>query len=125
MRYTTRQYAQALYDVLRHTTEEKRGEVIKRLYMVLSRQRILSSYERILQGTERIFLKENGIKKVVLETPLRASRDMKKEIQDILGKKILLQEKIDPDLLAGIRIRINDEMLIDASAKTQVMKLFK
>ena len=78
----------------------------------------------ILKEVEKQDLREQGLKKVLVETPDPITPQIKKGIREVLGKDILIQEKINPELIAGIKILINDEILVDASAKTQLRKLF-
>mgnify|MGYP003394656396 FL=1 len=64
------------------------------------------------------------MRKVRIESAAPVSAQLKKEISEILGKKIVLEEKTRPDLLAGIKILVDDELLIDATGKRQLERIF-
>ncbi len=124
MRYSPRQYAAALLASLKGKTETEQNRLLKS-FLVLVRQRGDSRrLGAIVREVEKQSLKEHGWKKVLLESPDPITSQMKKEMGEVLGKNILWQEKINPDLVAGIRILINDEILVDASAKTQLRRIF-
>lgn len=124
MKYTPRQYALALRAVLQNkTAAEKRG-VIRNFLNLLTRNRDQSKLEMILQETEKAERKERGLYKIELASPTVISPELKKGIKKAFGRKVIFEEKIDPDLLAGLKILIEDDTLIDATAKNQLNKLF-
>lgn len=124
MRYSTRQYAAALLASLKGRTEAQQQRLLGRFLVLVGRKGDSRRLGLILREVERQNLRERGLKKVLAETPDPVTPRIKKEIEKILGKNILLQEKIDPGLVAGIKILINDEILIDASARAQLRRLF-
>jgi len=125
MKYSPRQYAEVLLSALEGKLEKERKEILKRFVSVLAKNRDLSRLGAILCELEREFFKKSGMKKIWVESVSPLSVGLRKEIEAAVGGKTYLHEKINPSLLAGIRILINDELLIDASARRQIEKLFK
>ncbi len=131
MKYTNKQYASGLLETLLGKPEKKQKEIVRRFLLILTKNRDWSRLEGILDEAEKICLKEAGLKKVYLETPSPVYPALKKEIQKILGeaelssgKKIFFSAKTNPALFGGVRILIDNELLIDASAKRQLDKIF-
>lgn len=124
MRYSVAQYALALKEALKGKSEKERKEILKRFLLLLRKNHASSKITQILQKYEYMLLKESGLSKVVLASPDPISAEVRREINKAMGGKGALQEKINQDLLGGITILINDEVLIDASASRQLEKLF-
>ena len=124
MKYTAKQYASVFLSVFEGKSEKSRKEVLQKFIAVLSRNRDMTRLGAILREIEREFFKKTGMKKVLVESVSPLSVGLRNEVEKAVGGKTYLYEKINPSLLAGIRILINDEFLIDASAKRQIEKLF-
>ena len=124
MRYTTKQYALALFAALKNKSAADRKEIIKRFLIILRKNRDGARLKLILQETERQHLKDMGLKKVEVVSAGGLSSKVKKEMGEILGGKILWQESVESKLLAGLRILIDEENLIDASASRFLNKIF-
>ncbi len=86
---------------------------------------MLSRLNRIVHAYERHVLKRQGIRKVVMEYAGGKMGMMSDEIEKIMGKKIAVDAVENPRILAGVRLLIDDEILIDASARRQMEKMFK
>lgn len=123
MRYTTRQYAEALYESLEGKTGAARGRILAGFMNLLKRTGDVRKLDEILARYERVFLGATGKVKVVVESASPLPSSVKKEIGKALGKPAELVETINPGLLAGIRILLNDTILIDATALRRLERL--
>lgn len=124
MKYSTKQYASVLLSVLADKSEKDRKEVLRKFVAVLAKNRDLARLGAILRETEREYLRQTGMQKVLAESASPIDPSLRKEIEHAVGGKIWWQEKVNPELLAGIKILINGETLIDASGKRQIEKMF-
>ncbi|MFH0712799.1 MAG: F0F1 ATP synthase subunit delta [Candidatus Jorgensenbacteria bacterium] len=117
MKYTPKQYARALYELLAAGSEKDSRAVIKKLVGVLSRNNDLSKEEEILRWFEKIYHEETG-------KPLVEVSAADEKLKELLGKKIKgeLVFKKDPRVLGGVRIKIGDEM-IDNTIKVRLERL--
>lgn len=125
MRYAPKQYAAALFKVLAVAPEKEQKKILKRFLSLLIQKGDTARLGFVLREVERQYLQSTRMKKVAVETPDVLSRAAEKNIKDIVGGGLILQQKINPALLAGIKILINDELLVDASAETRLKRLFK
>lgn len=124
MRYAIRQYAEALLGALENKSGRGRSETIRRFLFVMRKNKDWSKLGRILREVERQSLRRQGMQKIEVESAAPLSNELRKEIEKILGKKLVLEERIRPEFLAGVKILIDDEILIDASAKRGLDLLF-
>lgn len=124
MKYSSKQYASVLLSILEGKSEKDRKKILRKFIAVLAKNRDLTRLGAILRETEREYLQRSDLRKVVVESVSPVNSALRKEIERAVGGKTWWQEKINPELLAGIRILINDETLIDASGKRQVEKMF-
>lgn len=74
----------------------------------------------------KLYNKENGIEVAYVSSAKELSADEVRRLQETLEKKLAkkvdMRLTLDPDLIAGIRIRINDAVL-DNTAKSRIERL--
>lgn len=78
--------------------------------------------KEIIFLTEEILLKKSGNKKIILETARKT--DSKKLVAAMAKKGDVIEEKISPELIAGIKITINGEKQLDFSLKKKLDNIF-
>lgn len=125
MKYRVIQYAEALHAALKNVPVSKQKELMRQFAALLTRHRMSAKSGLIVAAYEKIVLRESGMRKVNIESAAPVTERLKKEIGKILGEKIFIQEETHPELLAGIKILVDNELLIDASAKRQVERIFE
>ena len=124
MRYRVAQYAEALHAVLKNKPVSEQKKIMRRFIAMLARHRMIGKIGLVVAAYEKKVLHEAGARKVRIETPDPISEQLKKEIGTILGKKVYFEEITNPKLVAGIKILVDNELLIDASAKRQLERIF-
>ncbi len=124
MKYSTTQYAISLSEALNKKSESERKNILKNFVVFLHKNKQLSRLPYIIKELERQHFKKLGVRQVVVESASEISQATRKEIKEIMGDKIFISEKVVPDILAGIRMIIDDETFIDGSARGQLEKLF-
>lgn len=124
MKYTPKQYAAALIAALKEKKGEERKKTMRRFLALVVRKGDGGKLGLMVREFEKQYLRQEGLKKVALESAGPVSDKLREELETIFGKNIFLQEKINPRLLAGVKILVNDELLVDASAEIQLQKLF-
>ena len=82
--------------------------------------------EKIGEEFENIYNEKNNIKIVEVESARKLAENIKKEIIKIFGKAtgkdIILEEKIDEDLIGGFKVRM-DDILLDSTIKSRLVSL--
>ena len=124
MKYTILQYAAALASALEDKTPTERKHIAARLFRHMTEARALKYLPRVVQEAERILRRKQGIHMAEVETPAPLSTAHRRSIERALGSKAIITEKINPLLLAGVRMVIDEETLIDATASRRLETLF-
>ena len=96
-------------------------------YLILTNKRELY-LDSIIRDYVDIYRDEHGIKNAVLKTPFKVSDAMKKQfislLENTLQSKIEMEEIIDPDMIGGFILKVEDEQF-DASVKTSLARIKK
>ncbi|MDZ4284266.1 MAG: F0F1 ATP synthase subunit delta, partial [Patescibacteria group bacterium] len=74
---------------------------------------------------ERLLANRARVRRVLLESASAPSTALREAVTDLLGGEVWIEEKVRPDLLSGIRVCIDEEILIDASGKRRLAQLFQ
>ena len=70
-----------------------------------------------------ISLAKQGKNKITFETARTTTASQKKILEKIVKKGDVVKEKINPELIAGIKIIINDSKQFDASMQSKLQKI--
>lgn len=124
MIYSAQQYGEALYNALLNKKGSERTDVLKRFIVMLDKNHQQKSMRQILNHYEKTVLKKEGMKKLDIESVSPLSADVKKNIEKTIGGAVLISETINPELIAGMTLLLDDTHYIDASARTQLRNLF-
>ncbi len=125
MKYSPRLYAAAFADIAsRKLGAAEQAKIVKNFLAVILKNNDTHELKKILAETDRLLREKTGTRKVVLET----ARDLKPSPQAILKhflkKSDVVETNINPDLIAGLRLTINDQEQFDGSLKRKIDKLF-
>lgn len=124
---TINNLARAIYE----SSKDKEGSdldiAIKKSVDVIANKHLLSKSEEILTHIEKIIDKDNGIIRARVTSNKKINKETIEEIEDFIkkryrAKKIILELEIDKELLGGIKIEVEDE-IIDTTLKNKIKKL--
>jgi F0F1-type ATP synthase delta subunit len=123
MRYSAKQYAEALHAAIGKLHGAERAEAIGRFLRIMKRSGDHSKLDEILAAYEKIAIRADGMVKAEVRTPSGLSPAVRRAVEEALGRPAVIVEKVDPELLAGIEIVLNDSLAIDATAKSKLNKI--
>jgi F-type H+-transporting ATPase subunit delta len=93
---------------------------------VLAERRRLSALPAIFRNLAKLADERAGIVRATVASaePLSEAhcQRLQAELEQLTGKKVLLERRQDPDLLAGIVVRVGDR-IIDSSARSRLQNL--
>ena len=96
---------------------------------LLRKQKEFKKLNFIVNELEKIHLTENNLLKAEIISPFPLSKTLTKQTKKFISsffkrrlKAIILEQKIDKNLIGGFQIKVND-YLIDASVKNMLLKL--
>ncbi len=126
MKFTVKQYAQSLYEVLTDSNPKDHDRVIENFISVLKANDDLSAYEKIVNEVDSLFQTDNETSKIEVTAANEKSitPSLLKELNKLAKTKAEIPTKIDDKIIGGVIIRVDDQ-LIDASISTQLQNLEK
>ncbi len=122
MKIKSKIYAEALVDlILKPGTDEHAAENFLEL---LLKNGDMGKLKEIVSLAEEIFIKKTGRRKIIIESARKIKAKNKEIIQSIAHQGDIITERINSNLIAGIKIIINDEQL-DLSMQKKLQNIFK
>ncbi len=117
------EYAQALYEAIHEVRPEDHDKVLENFVKILGQSGDIGMYDQIEEEYKKLEGAAKGIKQVTITSahPVN-SKQLVKELNDIVGDKVEVKEKIDQSLIGGVVVRV-DDTLIDASVKNSLNNL--
>jgi F-type H+-transporting ATPase subunit delta len=93
---------------------------------ILARRRRISALPAVSADLDRLTDEKAGVARVTVISAERLPDSYRErlveELAAMTGKKVVLDQKLDPELLAGVVVRIGDRV-IDGSARTRLAEL--
>jgi F0F1-type ATP synthase delta subunit len=119
----TKLYAKALAEVIfKKGVNEKK--IVENFLKLLAKNGMENKAREILSLAEDILLAKRGKRKIVFQTARKMTAGQKKLLNDFVKEGDIANEKINPELIAGIKIIINESMQFDASMQSKLQKIF-
>ncbi len=123
----TKLYARALAEILSKkggvsATEEKR--VVSNFVKLIIAAGLEKKLKEILSLAEDFILANQGKRRITFETARTTTASQKKILDGIVNKGDIVKEKISPELIAGIKIIINDSKQLDLSLLAKLQEVF-
>ncbi len=108
------------------------GDSVEKITLSLIDLVVKNGRENYIPSIARVFIHETikykGISELNLTTAIKIESKVKKQIADIISEafkiKVEVKENVDPDLIGGFIIRIDDNF-IDGSVRTKLRKISK
>jgi len=99
-------------------------EIIKSFVKVLAISGLLSKSKEVLEMAESFVLEAQGKRKIVLETARKVAPSQRKLLDGVVRKGDIITEKINSELIAGVKIIINNSKQFDASMQSKLRDIF-
>ncbi|MFA6896783.1 MAG: F0F1 ATP synthase subunit delta [Patescibacteria group bacterium] len=120
MKITPKQYAISLFEITRGASKEESSELIKSFVDLLRFNNNLSMEKKIIEEYQTYCRKQKGISKVKISSGEKLSPEIVSDIVNRFAGQVELEEEVDPDLIGGIAVVINDDTLIDGSIRKKL-----
>lgn len=124
MKIKTQTYAKLLVELMsKKKTDAELTKTTNGFLKLLIKNGDVKKAKEVLLLAEKLWLKKNNQRKVILETARVINQ--KDLIKSFAKKGDIIEEKVDPAIIAGIKIIINSEKQLDFSLKSKLDKIFK
>ena len=118
-------YAKALAEVVsQKTTPEQEEKIVSNFLKVLAKTGQEKKAKEILNLAEDLLLAKQGKRKITFETARKMTGSQRKILDVFVKKGDVVKEKINPGIIAGAKIIINDSEQFDASMQRKLQRIF-
>lgn len=125
MKYAPKIYARAFTEIAaREIPANEEKKVIANFLSLIKKNGDWRNLEKIINECESGLAAKTGRKRILIETAHPIPQETKKLAAQIAGKNDLVEQKINPALVAGVRITIDDTKQLDMSLKGKIDRLF-
>src|SRR3990167_1033287 len=124
MKYPMRVYREAYLKAIDNKSPAVERRITARFLSRLVRDRALSKIGQIEKGIRRAHMKNSGRSEIAVESAAKFDPKYRRELARMFGEHALIRETVSPDLLAGARILVDDELLIDATGRKVLRDMF-
>ncbi|MDP2587139.1 MAG: ATP synthase F1 subunit delta [Candidatus Komeilibacteria bacterium] len=125
---TPKQYAGALYASFKDQPSDKIEKIFDNFLAFVWANKDWKNLSKILTSFEKIYQDKEGLADAQIISSTDLSSKLKNHLQSWLdqftGKKVEVKYNIDQALLGGVVIKY-DDLILDASLKTQLANLHK
>lgn len=126
MKYNPKVYASALaWGLARAKTEKQREKYLKRFLLTLKKNSDLRLLPKIALALERRFAERGLMRRVIFESARTPTRPVRQMFKDFIQKKDAVEERLNADLIAGVKVIVNDNLEFDASLQSKLDRMFK
>ncbi len=125
MKYSTRIYAAALVKALNTPGANSPEQAVKKFVELVRKNGDGILLKRIVKETADSINKNSGIRRIVIESARELNVHDKEKIVGFAKPDDIVTEKINPELIAGVRIIIDDELQMDGTLRGRLDKMFE
>ena len=120
-KYKPKMYAEALINSILYAKADTKN-ITRNFLKFLDQNGDIKKAPQIVALAESLLLKKTGNKKIILETARKT--DPKRFAGAFVKKGDILEEKINPGIVAGIKVIIDNEEQLDFSLLKKLENLF-
>jgi len=121
-------YAKALAEILVKPSYAKASEgqdkIINNFIRILVSAGLEKKSKEILDLAEEYLLAKQGKNKITFEVARKATAENRAVLKKFVKEGDIVKEKINHELIAGVKIIINNSRQFDASMKSKLQKIF-
>ena len=125
MKYKSKDYATVLAElIMKEVTPIQEKKFSDNFLKFLEKNRDNSKAKEIIDLAEAVFFKKINRKKIILETARKMGSEQKGLFGFLVKKGDIIQEKINEELIAGVKIIVNNERQLDFSMQKKLQNIF-
>jgi len=123
MKYGVHIYARAFADVIAKQPEQY-SESFQRFVLILKKNGDAGAAKKILSKAREFLIRKSGGRRVVLESARPLSEGDLAKLREEFSPRDLIETSVNPEILGGVKIMIDDEQIIDATLSRKLKKIF-
>ncbi|MCL5008848.1 MAG: ATP synthase F1 subunit delta [Patescibacteria group bacterium] len=124
MKLNAKQFAQALHEAVSQTKASEHDKILNRFAKVLAQEGALGLWPDIEKEFLNLAGKAEGKEQAELTTArsVQVSASLVETLNQAAHKKLEIEKQVDESLIGGVILK-TDDVIFDASVKTQLSKL--
>ena len=124
MKYKPEMYARAFAELLVQIPQDRHERLADRLLALLKQNGDEKLLPKVVALVTKRIAKEEKIKTVRVEVARATAVQSLHALQKTFSQKDHVTVEVNPDLIAGTRVTINDELQLDYSLARKLQKMF-
>ena len=125
MKYPVELYAKSFIEVVSATSQEKRDKIISNFLKIIRKNGDYLRIKKIFTAIREAEVKKRGGRIINLELAREIPENLITHLKSYFSKKDYISISVRPDLIAGLRILIDNEKELDTTMKRKLKKIFK
>lgn len=125
MKYSVNNYVEAFYQVFSGVSAGEKNKTYDSFLRLLKKTGDIKNSKKILEALHRKIVNDKGGRWIIVEAARELGEARSKSLKKHFSEKDHVEFKINPDLVAGVRITINGEQELDNSLNSKLNKLLK
>lgn len=129
MKHSPSLYARAFaLSALARRSDAKAGPatdatLVKNLIALVRKNGDAKDLPKIAAEAGRLLREKEGIRKFTIESARPLSTTLRDALRGMAGQKDVVHEKVDPSLVAGVRVTVDDDRRFDATLARRLQKM--
>ena len=123
MKYPALHYAKAFAKAFEAHPHDKE-KLVKNFVKLIEKNGDTHQGSKILAATEQLLRPITGARSITFITARPPSEALKKSLHRLVRSHDVVRENVDPSLMGGVKILINEEEQFDGSLLLKINKLF-
>jgi len=99
-------------------------ELVRNLSHVVGQRRQMAQWPRIARQVSEELVHHHKGRWITVETPRLLTNTQRKKMEEVFSKKDYVEERVRPDLVAGMRVLMDGEREFDGSLKRKLDTIF-
>ncbi len=124
MKYSTQDYARALAEVIAASSPREEAAIRKNFQALLYKNNDETRGGKILEAAGRVLRARQGGREVVFESARKLSAPHRNELEKFLRPDDQAVLRVNPSLVAGVRITVDGEYEFDGSLRGKMDRIF-
>jgi len=127
MKYAPHTYAKALVEALTASggSKEKDDALSKNFLALVRKNGDEGRLKKILEEASRFARGKSGVRKITIVSARELTGAQEAEMARFIKAGDVVERRIEPELIAGVKIVINDELQFDGSLKNKLNKVLQ
>jgi F-type H+-transporting ATPase subunit delta len=128
MKVSVKKYAYALANALKDETDVNTvNQRVSNFLQILKKKGELNILKDFITTFKKIWRKENNMIKVEVTLPKELNEseetELKSQLEKSLNKEVIIEKKINPKVLGGMKLVIEDEIILDNTLTNRLSNL--